>query len=99
MAFISIALFFSISTYNYLYYSWQYLYISYTYIMSSYDDYADEFDPYSDHDFTRMDSPESEWSQLETPAGDEADEAVDVATEGNSMAPGVDLAKSRGASP
>jgi len=67
--------------------------------MSSYDDYADEFDPYFGHDFTRMDSPESEWSHLETAAGDEVNEDIEVASEGDSMAPGVDLAKSRGASP
>jgi len=67
--------------------------------MSSYEDYADEFDPYFGQDFMRMDSPESEWSQIETPAGDAVDEDMEVASEGDFMAPGVDLAKSKGASP
>jgi hypothetical protein len=72
--------------------------ISYT--MSSYDDYLGEFDPYFNHDFSRMDSPESEWSQLETPIGDEVDEDIDVASEGSCGTPVVDMiVKSRGGSP
>jgi hypothetical protein len=59
-------------------------------MMSSYDDYNDDFDPYSDHGFARMDSPQSEWSELETPAGDEVDEGVDIASEGSLMIPVVD---------
>jgi len=47
-----------------------------------------------------MDSSESEWSQLETPAGDEADEDIGVASENDPITPGVDLVvKSRGGSP
>ena len=68
--------------------------------MSSYDDYTDEFDPYFEPDFARMDSPESEWSQRETPAGDEVNEDIEVASEVDLMTPGVDLVvKPRGVSP
>ena len=68
--------------------------------MSSCDDYTDEFDPYFEPYFARIDSPESEWSQLETPAGDEADEDIGVASEVESMTVGVDLVvKPRGGSP
>jgi hypothetical protein len=47
-----------------------------------------------------MNSPESEWSELETLAGDEVDEGVDIASEGSLMIPVVDPeVKSRKCSP
>jgi hypothetical protein len=68
--------------------------------MSSYNDYDDEFDPYLGHEYERMDSPQSDWSELETPAGDEVDEEIDIASEDDTVVPVVELAaKSREGSP
>jgi hypothetical protein len=67
--------------------------------MSSYDDYDDDLDPYLGHEYDRMDSPQSDWSELETPASDEVNEDIGIATEGDSMVHTVGLAKIRGASP
>ena len=68
--------------------------------MSSYDDYDDEFDPYFDPDFARMDSPQSDWSELETPAGDEVDGEIGIASAGDPVTSVDELAvRSRGGSP
>jgi hypothetical protein len=68
--------------------------------MSSYDDYDDDFDPFSGDDYARMASPQSDWSELETPAGDDVDEGIDSAGEGDPMTPVIDpVVKSKGGSP